>query len=70
MNDATCQDITAQGASGTSGTVTLSSVSGNRFSGSFDLVLDSGDHVTGSFDPQECPALAKLVNSTTTPSCM
>jgi hypothetical protein len=68
--DATCHVVTAQEALSTSGTVTLSSVSGNRFSGSFDLVLDSGDHVTGSFDPEECPVLATRVNSTTPPSCM
>jgi len=70
VTDATCQDVSAQDAAGASGTVTLSSVSGNSFSGSFDLVLDSGDHVTGSFDPGACPALANQVNSTTPSSCM
>lgn len=54
--DAMCKPVTAQDAFGASGTVTLTSVSGNRFSGNFDLVLDSGDHVIGSFDPKECPA--------------
>ncbi|HEX8107960.1 MAG TPA: hypothetical protein VF516_09550 [Kofleriaceae bacterium] len=68
--DATCKDVAAQDASATSGTVTLTSVSGNRFSGNFDLVLDSGDHVTGSFDPSECPAVNTALNSTTAGSCM
>lgn len=70
VTDATCKDVTAQSAGGTSGTVTLSSVSGNQFSGNFDLVLDSGDHVTGSFDPQECPALNTLVNNSAASSCI
>ena len=70
VSDATCKDVTAQSATGASGTVTLSSLSGNRFSGNFDLVLDSGDHVTGSFDPRECPALNTLLNSSTTSSCI
>src|SRR5262249_25585325 len=71
LTDATCHDTNADDALGTSGTVTLSSVSGNRFSGSFDLMLDSGDHLTGSFDPEECPALANQVGNSTPPSsCM
>ena len=70
VSDATCKDVMAQDAGGMSGTVMLTSVSGNAFSGSFDLVLDSGDHVTGSFDPQECPALNTLLNSTTMSSCI
>lgn len=57
-------------AAGTSGTVTLTSVSGNRFSGNFDLVLDSGDHVTGSFDPEECPALNTALDNSMTSSCI
>jgi hypothetical protein len=70
VNDATCKDVTAQEAAGTSGTVTLTAVSGNQFSGNFDLVLDSGDHVTGSFDPEECPALNTALSNTTTSSCI
>ena len=42
-----------------SGTVTLDSVSGDVFSGTFDIVLDSGDHVTGAFHPSACPGLVK-----------
>ncbi|HEX4416296.1 MAG TPA: hypothetical protein VH165_00280 [Kofleriaceae bacterium] len=70
VEDATCKDVTAQEAAGTSGTVTLTSFSGNQFSGNFDLVLDSGDHVTGSFDPSECPALSTVVNNSMTSTCI
>lgn len=70
VTDAMCHDVAAQDASGVTGTVTLSSVSGNQFSGSFDVVLDSGDHVTGSFDPQACPALATALNNSSPSSCM
>ena len=68
--DATCKDVPTSDATATTGTVTLSAVSGNVFSGSFDVTLDSGDHVTGSFDPEECPGLQAATGSTTTPSCM
>jgi hypothetical protein len=67
--DATCNHVRAQEAIGATGTVTLTSVTDNRFSGSFDLVLDSGDHVTGSFDPQDCPALDRSDPFTNPLSC-
>lgn len=65
VNDATCNEIDASGATATTGTVTLSGISGNAFSGSYDVVLDSGDHVTGSFDPEACPDLQKAFDSPT-----
>ncbi len=54
--DATCQplgDINAD-----SGTVTIASISGAAFAGSYDVVLSSGEHLTGSFAPSACAALA------------
>jgi len=33
-----------------SGTVTLTSNNADAYSGSFDLIFDSGDHATGAFD--------------------
>lgn len=39
---------------GTSGSVQLISVDGGTFSGTFDVQLDSGDHITGSFDAPTC----------------
>ncbi len=68
--DSNCADIPTMEAKATTGTVTLASVSGNAFSGSFDVVLDSGDHITGSFEPEECPAIQTAINSTMTPVCM
>jgi len=65
VTDATCNEIDASGATATTGTVTLSGISGNTFSGSYDVVLDSGDHVTGSFDPEACPDIQKAIDSTT-----
>jgi len=61
--DATCQKIDSQSAAASSGTVMLDTVSGNKFAGTFDVVLDSGDHVTGEFDPQECPGIQTAINS-------
>jgi hypothetical protein len=41
----------------TSGTVTLDTVVADILTGTFDVMLDSGDHVTGSFHPSGCPEL-------------
>ena len=70
MNDAACKEVEAQSAGGATGTVTLSAISGDEFSGSFDVTLNSGDRVTGSFAPGACPELATLLNRTSEPSCM
>jgi hypothetical protein len=59
--DATCKEITGDGAKATTGTVTLTAVSGTKYNGTFDVALDSGDHVTGSFEPEECPGLNAYV---------
>ncbi|MBL0220091.1 MAG: hypothetical protein IPQ07_40265 [Myxococcales bacterium] len=53
----TCQPINATKAGATSGTVTLTTVKGNVFAGTYDVLLNSGDHVTGVFEPGACPAL-------------
>lgn len=57
VSDAQCQDIASAEAFGSAGTVTLSTISGNVFAGHYDVTLDSGDHVTGNFDPEPCTAL-------------
>ena len=67
--DASCMTVDAADASGQSGTVTLASVNGDAFSGSYDVVLNTGDHVTGSFTPRACPALRTAVASTATHTC-
>ena len=67
--DATCQQVDADAAQGQSGSVTLTSVSGGVFTGSYDVVLNTGDHVTGSFAPTACPALQQVTAATQQPSC-
>lgn len=63
MTDLNCNPIDASSAKATSGTVTLTKVSGNTFAGSFDALLDSEDHITGSFSPDECPAIQSAVDN-------
>jgi hypothetical protein len=63
MNDLNCEAVSNLGAKATSGTVTLTKVSGNTFAGSFDALLDSEDHITGSFSPDECPAIQSAFDS-------
>ena len=48
------------------GTVTVSSVSATTITGSFDVTLENGEHVTGTFHPSSCPELG---NSSGTPTC-
>ena len=69
MDDLNCAPIQNMGATATSGTVTLTKVSGNTFAGSFDALLDSQDHITGSFSPTECPAIQSLVGGNGSASC-
>ena len=42
-----------------SGTVTLTTAANGVYAGSFDLVFETGDHVTGTFSPAACPALTQ-----------
>jgi hypothetical protein len=67
--DDTCQQVDAQSAQGQSGSVTLTSVAGGVFKGTFDVTLNTGDHLTGSFDPTACAALASLAANPQSPAC-
>ena len=58
--DSQCQVASSSMASATNGTVELTAVSGDVFAGTFDVMLDSQDHITGSFEPEACPSLAAL----------
>jgi hypothetical protein len=58
--DDTCQSVDADSASGQSGTVVLTSASGGVFKGTYDVLLNTGDHISGSFAPVACPALQAL----------
>lgn len=67
-----CKAVNDQEASGASGTITLTAIDGDAFSGQFDVMLDSDDHITGTFEPRECPALVTLFNTqgpTGEPAC-
>jgi hypothetical protein len=61
VDDAACNDLTAQSANAVTGTVTLTANSSSSVSGSYDLTFDSGDHVTGSFHTAACQALATFL---------
>jgi len=63
--DATCGDISAQEAMGVSGTITLTSVSGNALAGTYDITFDSTDHITGSFTGTACAGVNLTGTSTT-----
>jgi hypothetical protein len=67
--DSSCQQVDAQSAQGQSGTVTLTSVAGNVFKGSFDVLLNTGAHVTGTFDPTACAGLSEVAAPTQQPVC-
>jgi hypothetical protein len=70
FSDLNCADISNMDAKATSGTVTLTSISGNAFDGTYDVVLDSGDHIKGSFHPSECPQIQSAIdNSGSAASC-
>ncbi len=64
VKDGMCNDASELDAIGTDvGTVELTGVDGDKFSGHFDDVpLDSGDRISGTFDPEPCPALCPGFN--------
>lgn len=67
--DAQCAgDANAQAAA-VSGSVTLTAVGGGVYAGTFDVTLDSGDHITGSFNPTMCDQLQADIGSGIIPSC-
>jgi hypothetical protein len=47
-----------------SGLVTLTAVTDATVSGSFDVILENSEHVTGTFDPTACPELANAGSPT------
>jgi hypothetical protein len=55
--DANCASVQPRPLVATSGTVTITSISGNNASASFDLTFDSTEHITGSFSASNCAAL-------------
>jgi hypothetical protein len=65
-DEPTCDEFADQNANATAGTVDLTSVRGDRFSGRFDVTLTTGDHLTGTFDPDACPAIQQGLDTPTT----
>ena len=69
--DATCQPNDGVAASGQSGTVTLAAISSTGvFTGSFDVVMNTDAHLTGTFQPDACPALQTEATSIAEHSCI
>lgn len=69
VDDLNCSTVDNLGAKATSGSVTLTTVSGNTFAGSFDVVLDSSDHIKGTFSPSECPAIQSAIDNQGSAAC-
>jgi hypothetical protein len=69
-NDASCQEISSQSAAGATGTVTVSSVSNGAYTGSYDVIFDSGDHLTGSFNATQCAGISTLFGPSSNPTCI
>ena len=66
--DANCQN-TVGSVFSVSGTVTLTSVNNGSYAGTFDLTLNSGDHITGSFSASNCPGLVPFL-ALVQPACV
>lgn len=60
QNDAACEE--ANDMTGVSGTVTLTAIDGNSYSGTIDITFEDRSHVTGSFTSTACAALVPLFN--------
>ena len=52
--DATCVNNADNDAVADAGTVVLTAVKDGTFTGTFDVMMDSGDHVKGTFDAPTC----------------
>lgn len=68
--DASCNEIQNWASTAITGTVDLTHISGEAYDGHFDVVMDQGDHITGTFSGEACPALMNIVGSNTQPVCM
>jgi hypothetical protein len=60
--DSDCMLDDAADASGQSGTVVLTAL-GAKYTGTYDVVLNTGDHATGSFDAASCTELQTAVTN-------
>jgi hypothetical protein len=61
--DASCQRLADEPSeSATTGSIRLTSLSGDVFAGDFSVSFANGDGLTGSFDPAPCPGLENFAN--------
>ncbi|HEY2514297.1 MAG TPA: hypothetical protein VGI39_25695 [Polyangiaceae bacterium] len=52
VSDASCKTVTDESA--TEGTITFTTITSTTVQGTFDVTMDNGDHLTGSFDAPVC----------------
>lgn len=69
VTDASCAGVAASSKNAVSGTIQVTSVSDDVYRGSFSATLDGGDTITGTFDPDSCPALGYALTGEWAPSC-
>jgi len=73
LTDATCQPIASAAENAISGTVTLTTANNGTYAGTFDVNMQGAaqvDHVTGGFNAANCPALAPLIGTMRTTTCI
>jgi hypothetical protein len=68
--DSSCADIANYDSTAITGTVDLTHISGEAYDGHYDVVMDSGEHITGTFSADACPALTNIVGTNTQLACM
>jgi hypothetical protein len=70
VTDANCKAISSQSATSASGTVTITSVSNGTYEGTYDITMNSNDHVTGSFSASACAGISPaFVSGNANPTC-
>jgi len=73
LTDATCQPIASAAEESISGTVTLTTANNGTYAGTFDVNMQGAaqvDHVAGGFNAVNCPALAPLIGTMRTTTCI
>src|SRR5207302_9080124 len=55
--DATCRATPAGEQPRGAGTVTLTEADGGSYAGSFEMTFEGGEHLAGSFQVPDCPAI-------------
>lgn len=63
VSDASCKRIAARSAAAVGGSVTLTGNADGVYTGTYDLLFEGGDRVTGSFHPAPCRGLAGYLAS-------